>query len=104
MNDMDKYRGKTVKFRGIVARDEKTEDSVFVVGRHVMTCCADDVQYCGLACDWNSAYTLKTNDWVKVTAKFSVGNHKLYRSKGPYLTAIEVVRTSEPEEQIAKFY
>ena len=104
MNDMDKYRGKTVKFRGIVARDEKTEDSVFVVGRHVMTCCADDVQYCGLACDWNSAYTLKTNDWVKVTAKFSVGNHKLYRSKGPYLTAIEVVRTSEPDEQIAKFY
>lgn len=104
MNDMGKYKGKAVKFKGIVARDEKTDDSVFVVGRHIMTCCADDIQYCGLACDWKGAYTLKTNDWVKVTAKFSVGNHKLYRSQGPYLTAVEVVRTSEPEEQIAKFY
>lgn len=104
MNDMDKYRGKTVKFKGIVARDEKTDESVFVVGRHIMTCCADDIQYCGLACDWKSAYTLKTNDWVKVTGKFSVGNHKLYRSKGPYLTALEVVRTSSPSEPVATFY
>ena len=104
MNEGQKYLGKTVKFKGIVARDENTDNGVFVVGRHVMTCCADDVQYCGLACDWKSAYTLKTNDWVKVTAKFSYGNHKLYRSKGPYLTAVEVVRTSEPTEIVAQIY
>ena len=104
MNDMGKYRGKTVKFTGIVARDEKTDESVFVVGRHIMTCCADDIQYCGLACDWNGSHTLKTNDWVKVTAKFSVGKHKLYKGEGPFLTALEVVRTSAPSEPVATFY
>lgn len=104
MNDMGKYVSKTVKFKGIVARDEKNFDDVFVVGRQIMTCCADDVQYCGIACDWKGATTLKTNDWVIVTAKFSVGNHKLYRSKGPYLTALSVAKTSPPEQAVATFY
>ena len=104
MSDMQKYVEKTLKFKGIVARDSKIPDDVFVVGRQVMTCCADDIQYCGIACDWSASKTLKTNDWVIVTAKLSVGNHKLYRSKGPYLTATEVVVTSKPEEEIATLY
>ena len=104
MNDMNKYVGKTVKFKGIVARDGKIPDDTFVVGRHVMTCCADDIQYCGIACDWRASKTLKTNDWVIVTAKFSVGNHKIYRSKGPYLTAVEVAISSQPEQAVATFY
>ena len=104
MNDMDKYCSKTIKFKGIVARDEKSATDVFVVGRHIMTCCADDIQYCGIACDYKAAATLKTNDWVIVTASFSVGNHKLYRSKGPYLTAISVAKTSAPEQAVATFY
>ena len=104
MNDMGKYVSKTIKFKGVVARDQSTDDDVFVVGRHIMTCCADDIQYCGIACDWKGAVTLKTNDWVVVTAEFSVGNHKLYRSKGPYLTAISVAKTSPPEEMVATFY
>jgi hypothetical protein len=104
MNDMSKYQDKTLKFKGIVARDGKIPDDTFVVGRHVMTCCADDIQYCGIACDWKAAKTLKTNDWVIVTAKLSIGNHKLYRSKGPYLTATEVAISSKPEQEVASFY
>ena len=104
MNDMKKYVGKTLKFKGIVARDGKIPDNTFVVGRHVMTCCADDIQYCGIACDWSASKTLNTNDWVIATVKFSVGNHKLYKSKGPVLTAVSVSKTSPPEEQVATFY
>ena len=104
MNDMDKYRGKTLKFKGIVARDGNIPDDTLVVGRHVMTCCADDIQYCGIACDYKAAKTLKTNDWIIVTAKLSIGNHKLYRGKGPYLTAIDVSLSSKPEQEVATFY
>lgn len=104
MTDMSKYEGKTIKFKGIVARDSKIPDDTFVVGRQVMTCCADDIKYCGIACDWSAAKTLKTNDWVIVTAKLSVGNHKLYRSKGPYLTAVDVAFSSKPETEVATFY
>ena len=104
MTDMSKYVGKTLKFKGIVARDGKIPDDTLVVGRHVMTCCADDIQYCGIACDYKAAKNLKTNDWIIVTAKLSIGNHKLYRSKGPYLTAIEVAISSSPEQEVATFY
>ena len=104
MDDMKKYAGKTVKFKGVVAHDETAPADVFVVGRHVMACCAEDIQYCGLACDWKSASVLNTNDWVILTAKLTVGKHKLYRGKGPYLTAIEVIRTSAPEDPVATFY
>lgn len=104
MNEMPKYEGKTIKFKGVVARDEKLPNDTFIVGRQVMNCCAEDIQYCGIACDWYKAYTLKTNDWVVVTAKLSVGVHKLYRSKGPYLTAISVEKANPPEEQVATFY
>ena len=104
MNDINKYKGKTLKFKGIVARDGAIPDTTLVVGRHVMTCCADDIQYCGIACDYKAAKTLKTNDWIIVTAKLSIGNHKLYRSKGPYLTALDISVTSKPEDEIATFY
>lgn len=104
MTDMSKYFGKTLKFKGIVARDGKIPDDTLVVGRHVMTCCADDIQYCGIACDFKAAKNLKTNDWIIVTAKLSIGNHKLYRSKGPYLTAIEIAISSSPEQEVATFY
>ncbi len=104
MNDIGKYVGKTLKFKGIVARDGKIPDNIFVVGRHVMSCCADDIQYCGIACDWKSSKMLGTNDWVVVTAKLSYGNHKLYKTKGPYLTAVSVAKTSQPEEAVATFY
>lgn len=104
MNDMAKYTNKTIMFKGIVARDQKLPNDTFIVGRQVMNCCAEDIQYCGIACDWKDSATLKTNDWVKVTAKLSVGVHKLYRSKGPYLTAISVKKSSQPEEQVATFY
>ncbi len=104
MDDMKKYAGKTIKFKGVVAHDASTPEGVFVVGRHVMTCCAEDIQYCGLACDWKGAGTLKTNDWVILTAKLSVGKHRLYSSKGPYFTALEVVRTSAPDQPVASFF
>ena len=101
---MNKYVGKTLKFKGVVARDGRIPDNCFVVGRHVMTCCADDIQYCGIACDWKAARTLKTRDWAIVTAKLSVGNHPLYKGKGPYLTATEVAVSSPPEQEVATFY
>ena len=102
--DLDKYIGKTVKFKGICAKEKTIPKGKFVVGRHIMTCCAADITYCGIVCKWNGAETIKTQDWVTVTAKFSVEYDKMYEGKGPVLTATEVVHTSAPEEAVATFY
>ena len=48
--EMDKYNGKTVKFKGLVARDPKMPANMALAGRHVMTCCEADITFMGLPC------------------------------------------------------
>ena len=104
MYQVQKRDGKTVKFKAIVAKNEDMPKGSFVAGRHVMTCCADDITYSGLVCDWKSAETLSQRDWIILTAKIELKKHKMYGKKGPVLTVLEVVRTSAPEQELATFY
>lgn len=102
--ELPKYDGKTVKFKGIVAKNSDMPKGSFVIGRHVMTCCADDISYSGIVCDWSGAETLSQRDWIMITAKIELKKHKMYGKKGPVLTVSEVVRTSAPEQELATFY
>ena len=74
--NLEAYIGKTVKFKGLVATDKRLAPEDIVVGRHVMTCCADDIQYCGLACVLPQAMDLQTRDWVMITAKVQFQKQK----------------------------
>ncbi len=102
--DLEKYIGKTVKFKGIVATDKRLDEKSIVVGRHVMTCCVDDIQYCGLACELPYELDLKTRDWISVTAKVEFKKHRIYKGKGPVLVAEKVIISTAPDEQLATFY
>ena len=42
--EMEKYSGKTVRFKALIAKNAKMPDNMFVAGRHVMTCCVQDIQ------------------------------------------------------------
>lgn len=99
-----KYDGKTVKFKGIVATSPKLGKGSFAVGRHVMVCCSDDVSYCAFVCNYKGNITLNTRDWVIVTAKISIEKHKIYRGAGPVLTASQIAMTTQPEQPVATFY
>jgi hypothetical protein len=76
--EMEKYNGKTIRFKGIVARDPKMPDTCVLAGRHVMTCCADDIAFHPLVCIFKEPTSLKTRDWVTLTGKIKVEKHKLY--------------------------
>lgn len=102
--NLESYIGKTVKFRGLVATDKRLSPEDIVVGRHVMTCCEADIQYCGLACVLPSAMNLQTRDWVNITAKVQFQKHRIYKGKGPVLVAERVIVCEPPEEQLATFY
>ncbi len=102
--NLEAYIGKTVKFLGIVATDKRLEPTDIVVGRHVITCCEADIQYCGLACTLPEVMKLKTRDWIRVTAKIEFKKHRIYKGKGPVLTAEKVVVCEPPEEQLTTFY
>ncbi len=103
--NLEAYVGKTVKFKGLVARDNRLAPEDIVLGRHVMTCCADDIEYCGVACVLPQAMDLQTRDWIVVTAKVQFQKHRIYRGKGPVLVAEKVVICEQPpEEALATFY
>ena len=102
--NLEEYIGKTVKFKGLVATDKRLSPQDIVVGRHVMTCCADDIQYCGLACVLPQEMDLNTRDWISVTAKIAFQKHRIYKGKGPVLVAEKVIICQEIDEPLATFY
>ncbi len=102
--NMDHYIGKTVKFKGIVATDKRLDDKNIVIGRHVMTCCEADIQYCGLACVLPYRLELKTRDWIVIEAEIAFTEHLIYKGKGPVLVAKKATVCDPPEEQLATFY
>lgn len=102
--EQKKYDGKTVRFVGRCAVNEKMPQDCIVVGRHVMTCCAEDIQFSGLVLQWKNDGSVQNRDWVRVTAKIALRYHKIYRGKGPVLTAISVEPAQEPEQEVATFY
>ena len=100
----EKYDGKTVKFRGQVALLRRERGNMFAPGRFVMTCCADDIEFCGVPCRYDGAKSLQTRSWVTVTAKITAEKHVLYKGElGPVLTAISVEAAEAADPDVATF-
>lgn len=103
--ELDAWEGKVVHVKGTVLRDPKLGKTALLVGRHVMTCCAADITYSPLVCNFTSAVPYKTRDWLIVTAKIHIEKHKLYAGRpGPVLYATDCALTSKPTEEVATFY
>ena len=89
----EKYTGKTVTFKAQVAMLRRQKEGMFAPGRFVMTCCVEDIQFCGIPCRYADSRSLESRAWVQVTAKISAEKHPLYKGDvGPVLTAVEVVK------------
>ena len=101
-----KYAGKTVCFKAQVAMLRRNrEGGMFAPGRFVMTCCADDIQFCGVPCRYEGSSKLTGRSWVMVEAKISCEKHPLYKGEeGPVLTAVRVETDVAPAiEDVATF-
>ena len=99
-----KYDGKTVKFKGVVAVGGKLPKNCFAIGRHIMTCCEADIAYSGIICDSEKASLLHSRDWIMLTAKISIKKHRAYTAPGPVLTLIDMAATSPADPEVATFY
>ncbi|MBO5907341.1 MAG: hypothetical protein J6Q85_04245 [Clostridia bacterium] len=102
--EFPKYNGKTVRFKGIVALDPSLPSTQFAIGRHIMTCCADDIAYRGVVAKGMGSLSLKTRDWVIVEGILSEENSRIYRGRGPVLTVKKIERAERPLEEVATFY
>ena len=102
--DFAKYNGKRVRFKGIVALDSSLGKDSFAIGRHIMTCCADDIAYRGVVAIGTGGLKLSTRDWVMVEGTLTEEYSKLYRGRGPVLRVSSAERAERPLEEVATFY
>ena len=98
------YDGKTVMFKGIIAHNSTLPKNTCLAGRHIMTCCEDDIAYGGMLCITPEGAMVNNRDWMMITAKVKFQSHKLYRGKGPVLYAEQLVHSPAPMETVATFY
>ena len=99
-----KYDGKTMRFKAQVAMLRREKNGMFAPGRFVMTCCVDDIEFCGIPCKYAKAKTLTPRSWVYVEATVKAEKHSLYKGElGPVLTAISVVPAEKADPEVATF-
>ena len=102
--NMSDYQNKTVKFKGIVAHDERLNSKSLVIGRPIMTCCVDDIQFAGLISVFKNVPTLKDEEWVTVKGTIKLEKHSLYRTQGPVLYVESTEFAVPPKQVVATFY
>ncbi len=102
--ELPKYIGKTVKFKAVCAKEKDMPENTFIGGRHVMTCCVEDIQYLPFICLSDEAKSVKSRTWKMLTAEVAEEYHEMYEGKGPVLKITSIAATTPPEEEVAVFY
>lgn len=99
-----KYENKVLRFKCRYLKRKKIPAGSFIVGRHVMACCAEDIQFAGLICKWDGADDIVGDSWHILTARINYKFNMAYGRKGPVLTFISDEPCDVPENPVATFY
>ncbi len=103
LDHVERYLGKRVRFKAVVMKPGGIPAGCFVPGRFVMTCCAQDIQVLGFACEYGEIDSLREQDWVEVTARVEKRYVEAYGGEGPFLVAESVEGTTKPKSEIIDF-
>ena len=103
-DDPKKYEDKTVRFKCKAVVRKRLPAETFVVGRHLMTCCVNDIQFAGLVCQWKNADSIVDDTWMVLTAKLNFKFNRAYGKKGPVLSFVEARPCAAPAQEVATFY
>ena len=104
MDNPQKYDGKTIKFKALVARSARMGKDTFIGGRFAMTCCVEDIRYVGFLCKWKSASSLANKGWYHVTASVKAVKDAMFGGEVGPMFYVNDARTAEkPEEETVYF-
>ena len=104
MEDPKKYLGKTMTFKALAFRNGSFPKSVFAVGRHIMTCCVEDIKYCWIAAHWEKPFNPGKDRWVTVTGKIVLKMPANGQQPVPAIEVSELTDAEPPEQEVATFY
>ncbi len=103
MDHPDRYMKKEVSFTARYCASAKPGQKYFVPGRHVMTCCEDDIQFLGFICYFEGDMPFQHGDWIKVSAEFDYGPCKMYGEDGPVLRLVHIEEGKKPDQELVTF-
>ena len=103
MNDAAKYHGKAVRFKAMITSRPELPENVFAVGRFIMTCCEEDMQFCWFVSLYNRYYPVQGEKWVAVTADVTVQHHETENINIPLLNITDLYECDPPEQKTATF-
>ncbi len=98
----DRYDGKRIHARGRAFRMEDMPKNCFVFGRHVMTCCAEDIGGIGFLCQYKGEPP-KTNDWVYLDAKVEKSFSPIHGTDAIILIQDKLTPAEPPKEELVYF-
>ena len=99
-----KYEDKLDRFKCHYLKRKRAPEGSFIVGRHLMACCADDIPFAGLICKWENSDSIVGDSWHILTARMNYKFSRAYGRKGPVLTFVSDEECQPPENPVASFY
>lgn len=97
------YDGKILNIRMRIAMTHQLPGEKFAMGRHLMTCCVDDIQFAALVAKYPGNENYRIGEWVKAKCKVVIEPEAEYGREGPVLHVLELILTSPPEQEVATF-
>lgn len=111
MEQPELYDGRKVKFKGraLTQQNRDMGFEYFGVGRHVMTCCIDDITFQPMVCVYGKGCIVRLKpdqhgDWFYVTGKLEFKPSPFYNYDiGPVLTVSHITSCKPANPDIASF-
>ena len=102
MEHPDRYDGKLIRARGRAFRMEGMPQDCYVFGRHVMTCCADDIGGIGFLCKYRKDPPA-SNGWIMLEARAEKSFSPLHNCEAIILIEQKAGTTGAPKEELVYF-
>ena len=98
------YEGKRVRVKCRALVRKKLPPHCFIIGRHIMTCCVEDIQFGGLVCQKDDVSDITDDSWMLLNAEIHFKFSRAYGKKGPVLTYLSHEPCDPPAQPVATFY
>ena len=102
MDRPERYQGKLVHMKMVMCHS-KQYPGIDCPGRFAMVCCEDDITFLGLIARGEGLDKFKNHDWIEVTARRGIPEHKAYDGAGPVMDIISIAPCEQPATEVVSF-
>lgn len=104
-DNLEDYHGKRIIIKGRAVKDDTIPPEDFVFGRHLMTCCVDDISFAGVLARYVKGVAPVFNgNWYTLEGIIKVEHAEVYgQEPGPIIYAEKVTAAKEADPEVATF-